>query len=62
VGVTAEPDRETRRRDDKEALEEIRRLFERYRRIARHGQVAERDEPSQAPTEEPKQAAVPPER
>jgi hypothetical protein len=32
-------------RDDREALEEIRRLFARYRRIARHGMVTERDEP-----------------
>ncbi|HEX5618669.1 MAG TPA: hypothetical protein VFX51_09625 [Solirubrobacteraceae bacterium] len=33
------------RQDDREALEEIRRLFARYRRIARHGMVTERDEP-----------------
>jgi hypothetical protein len=33
--------------DDREALEEIRRLFARYRRIARHGMVTERDEPAQ---------------
>jgi hypothetical protein len=32
------------RSDDAEALEEIRQLFARYRRIARHGVVAERDE------------------
>jgi hypothetical protein len=31
--------------DDREALEEIRRLFARYRRIARRGMVTERDEP-----------------
>ena len=36
---------ETPKRDDREALEEIRRLFARYRRIARHGMVTERDEP-----------------
>ena len=36
---------ESPERDDREALEEIRRLFARYRRIARHGMVTERDEP-----------------
>jgi hypothetical protein len=36
-----EPDRDTRA--DEEALEEIRLLFARYRRIARHGMVIERD-------------------
>ena len=30
------------RRDDEQALEEIRRLFARYRQIARHGQATER--------------------
>jgi len=34
-------------RDDREALEEIRRLFARYRRIARHGMVTERDDPAE---------------
>jgi hypothetical protein len=43
VGVGPEPDRDTRG-DDQLALEEIRRLFDRYRRIARHGMVSERDE------------------
>ena len=38
-----EPDQETRS-DDDQALEEIRRLFARYRRIARPGMVSERDE------------------
>jgi hypothetical protein len=32
------------RRDDEQALEEIRQLFARYRRIARHGMVSERVE------------------
>ena len=32
------------RRDDDQALEEIRRLFARYRRLARHETVRERDE------------------
>jgi hypothetical protein len=35
------------KRDDQEALEEIRQLFARYRRIARHGMVTERDEPAE---------------
>jgi hypothetical protein len=43
VSVEREPDRHTRG-DDQPALEEIRRLFERYRQIARHGMVTERDE------------------
>lgn len=47
-----EPDRDTRRDDDEQALEEIRRLFARYRQIARHGVVAERDETPQTPAEE----------
>jgi hypothetical protein len=47
-----EPDRDIQR-DDDQALEEIRRLFARYRKIARHGVVTERDEPPQAPAEEP---------
>lgn len=54
VGLKPEPQRDTRR-DDEQALEEIRRLFARYRRVARHGQVTERDEP-RASTEQAKQA------
>ena len=42
MGDRGEPDRDTR--DDEEALEEIRLLFARYRRIARHGMVTERVE------------------
>jgi hypothetical protein len=38
---------ESPQRDDREALEEIRQLFARYRRIARHGMVTERDEPAE---------------
>jgi len=38
---------ESPERDDREALEEIRQLFARYRRIARHGMVTERDEPAE---------------
>jgi hypothetical protein len=43
VGDEREPDQD-RRGDDEQALEEIRQLFARYRRIARHGMVAEREE------------------
>lgn len=46
------------RHDDERALEEIRRLFARYRQTARHGRVTERDESAQAPTEEAKQATI----
>ena len=35
--------------DDEQALEEIRQLFARYRRIARHGMVTERDESAEEP-------------
>ena len=42
--VEREPDRD-RRSDDEQALEEIRQLFARYRQIARHGVVTERNEP-----------------
>jgi hypothetical protein len=34
-----------RREVDQDALEEIRELFARYRRLARHGMATERDEP-----------------
>jgi hypothetical protein len=51
MGDGREPDHETRN-DDKQALEEIRQLFARYRRIARHGMVTERDDT----TEEREQA------
>jgi hypothetical protein len=43
MGDEREPDRDTRG-DDKLALEEIRQLFARYRRIARHGVAAERED------------------
>jgi hypothetical protein len=38
-----EPDQDVQH-EDEQALEEIRQLFARYRRIARHGMVTERDE------------------
>jgi hypothetical protein len=43
VDARDEADRDTRSEDP--ALEEIRRLFARYRRIARHANVTERLEP-----------------
>jgi hypothetical protein len=43
MGEEHEPGRRLRR-DDDQALEEIRKLFARYRRLARHGVVRERDE------------------
>ena len=53
MGVGPEPDRDTRG-DDQLALEEIRRLFDRYRQIARHGMVTESDEIEEiTETEEP---------
>jgi hypothetical protein len=56
VGVKLDPDRDTRR-DDEQALEELRRLFARDRQTARHGQVIERDEPVAARSGEPAAAA-----
>jgi hypothetical protein len=55
VATKAEPDRNTRARDD-QALEEIRRLFARYRQIARHGQVIEREQPDDSRDETPDDA------
>jgi hypothetical protein len=61
VSVALEPDRDTRG-DDSLGLEEIRQLFARYRRIARHGIVAEHAEPAEARAEEAHGAPVPSER
>ena len=47
MGVGSAPDRDTRA-DDQLALEEIRRLFDRDRQIARHGMITERDEIKEA--------------
>jgi hypothetical protein len=47
MGDEREAGRDVRREED-EALEEIRQLFARYRRIARHGVVAERTTASTA--------------
>jgi hypothetical protein len=48
MSVGYEQDRDTRV-EDQQALEEIRSLFARYRRIARHGMVTEHDEPAEPP-------------
>ena len=61
VSVALEQDRDTRE-DDSQALEEIRQLFARYRRIARHGVVAERVEPVEARADEANGAPEPAER
>jgi len=61
VSVALEPDRDTRE-DESLALEEIRQLFARYRRIARHGIVAERAESAEGRAEEANGAPVPSER
>ena len=57
MGVGPEPDRDTRG-DEQQALEEIRRLFERYREIARHAMpVDEHDEQAEEPEGAPVLAA-----
>ena len=53
-----EPDRDTRR-DEEQALEEIRRLFTRYRQRARHGQLTDLEEPAEAPAAESTDAETP---
>jgi hypothetical protein len=58
LATKLEPDRDTRRHDE-QAMEEIRRLFARYRTIARHGQAIERDQPADARDEAPEEAPVP---
>jgi hypothetical protein len=57
VAVRPEPVRDTRR-DDEQALEEIRRLFARYRQAARHGQAKERDDSLVARADEAKRTAA----
>ena len=44
MSAGCEPDRDPRH-DEEQALEEIRLLFARYRRFARHGVVTEHTEP-----------------
>jgi len=53
----AETRDEAKRRDDEQAREEIRELFARYRRLARHGMVRERHEPRPP---QPAHASTPP--
>jgi hypothetical protein len=55
MGVGYEPDRDTPAHDE-QALEEIRRLFARYRQIARHGVVTEHDEAAEPQAEDSEQA------
>jgi hypothetical protein len=55
VGDRNELDRD-KRYNEQQALEEIRLLFARYRRMARHGMVIERDEHAELRAEEPKNA------
>jgi hypothetical protein len=50
--MNPEPERDTRR-DDSQALEEIRRLFTRYRQRARHGQMTDPEESAEAPAPQP---------
>jgi hypothetical protein len=57
VGAGCEPDRDPRR-DDQQALEEIRRLFARYREAARHGIVAEHDELDELRPEESEESQL----
>jgi hypothetical protein len=56
--VAREPD-QAPRGDDEQALEEIRRLFARYRQVARHGIVTEHDQTPRPPAEEPAEAPAP---
>jgi hypothetical protein len=55
MSIGYEPDRDTRA-DEQQALEEIRRLFARYRQTARHGIVTEHDEPATAQADDTEQA------
>lgn len=57
MSVRTEPDRNTHD-DEQQALEEIRRLFARYRQTARHGVVAEHDEPAEAEPKASEDAAA----
>jgi hypothetical protein len=53
MGDRREPDRDMRY-DEQLALEEIRVLFARYRQMARHGMVTERDEHAELRADESK--------
>jgi hypothetical protein len=57
--VSAEVEKNHDTRDtDQQALEEIRRLFARYRRIARHGVVTERDDEAEPQADAPDDASA----
>jgi hypothetical protein len=56
MSVGYETDRDTRT-EDQQALEEIRGLFARYRRIARHGVVSEREQADAPEDREPVETA-----
>jgi hypothetical protein len=56
--VEREPDRDSQS-DDEQALEEIRQLFARYRQVARHGVVAERNEIPEASADDVEAAPAP---
>ena len=58
MSVGYETDRDTRA-EDQQALEEIRGLFARYRRIARHGVVSERERPAETREEQSEEASTP---
>jgi hypothetical protein len=57
VAVRPEPAQDMRR-DDQQALEEIRLLFARYRQAARHGQARERDRAPETSRDEANRATV----
>jgi hypothetical protein len=59
VQMTPGPVRDTQR-DDQQALEEIRRLFARYRQVARHGQAIDREDPPEARPEDTEDVAASP--
>jgi hypothetical protein len=53
--VERELDRDSQN-DDEQALDEIRQLFARYRQVARHGVVTERNEILEGPADDVKAA------
>jgi hypothetical protein len=55
VRVDSGPDRDSRSNEE-QALEEIRRLFARYRQVARQGMVTEHDVPAELRAQEPDEA------
>jgi hypothetical protein len=59
MGLEDDPGRE-KRRNDQEALDELRRLHTRNRETARLGRMTEHDEPSEPRPENPDKAPAPP--